>query len=161
MTSDKKKKTSKTRAGKDAKAPNPAFAWLVDYMKAHPDVAYADAAAAAEEAGHKVFPIMWGRAQMMLGRVKAKPRGQGKTAARKAARAKAKADDAGATGDERPAPSRPKRTAAPRETTPSRAAHLPVADDDLPHARDLVERINAGHRAVLMYDGEAWVLAVE
>lgn len=161
------KKTPRTRGAKDPKAPNPAFAFLLDYMKKHPDVAYADAAAAAMRAGYKVFPIMWGRAQMMLGRVKAKPRGEGKAAVKKAkARAKAKAEAEPAAPPVPTAAQTPagpaSRPAAPRRSpTFQRSAHLPVTDSDLNRARDLVDRINAGHRAVLLYDGDEWVLAVE
>src|SRR5690606_26993894 len=56
----------------------------------NPKAVYADAAAAAEKAGHKIYPIMWGRAQTLMGRVKSKPRGSGKAAGAAAAKKTAK-----------------------------------------------------------------------
>jgi hypothetical protein len=63
--------------------------------KKNPYVAYADVAAAAKAKGHKVYPIVFGRAKLLLGLVKAKPAKKAKAAAKKAAKAAAKTAAAG------------------------------------------------------------------
>ena len=54
--------------------------FIVDYLKKHKKAAYADVKAAAESKKLEIYPIMFGRAQALLGYVKSKPRGQGKAA---------------------------------------------------------------------------------
>lgn len=66
-----------------AKKGNPAMDFIVEQLKKNPNIAYADIKQAADSKRLKVFPIMFGRAQAMLGIVKSKPRGQGKAAAAK------------------------------------------------------------------------------
>lgn len=66
---------------------NPAMEFIVDSLKSDPSAAYKDIAEAAAKKKLKIYPIMFGRAQALLGIVKAAPRGQGKAA--KAAKAKA------------------------------------------------------------------------
>lgn len=155
-TNKKKKKTRKKRAAKGtaaAKAPNPAFAFLIAFMKKRPKAVYADAAAAAAKAGHKIYPIMWGRAQVVLGRVASKPRGTGKTAvARKKAATRATPPKAA----KRPV-GRPRKNAA----AASKGNSIPVAEGDLARMSGLVDALNGGGKAVLRYDGDGWELAVE
>lgn len=64
--------------------------FLVSALKANPKAAYADIKAKADEKKLKLFPIMFGRAQALLGIVKSAKRGQGKAAKAKAAKAPAK-----------------------------------------------------------------------
>ena len=66
---------------------NPAMEFIVDSLKSNSSAAYKDIAEAAAKKKLKIYPIMFGRAQALLGIVKAAPRGQGKAA--KAAKAKA------------------------------------------------------------------------
>ncbi|MBM3973490.1 MAG: hypothetical protein FJ301_05255 [Planctomycetes bacterium] len=73
-----------------AKKSNPAMDFIVDTLKSNRSAAYKDIAEAAAKKKLKVYPIMFGRAQALLGIVKAAPRGQGKVAKAKA-KAKAKA----------------------------------------------------------------------
>jgi hypothetical protein len=68
-----------------AKKASPAMDFIVDYLKKHRKAPYADVKALADKKGLKVFPIMFGRAQALLGYVKSKPRGQGKAAMARAA----------------------------------------------------------------------------
>src|SRR5687768_18567095 len=68
------------------KSPSPAMEFLVDSLKKNPKAAYADLKAKADEKGLKLYPIMYGRAQLTLGIAKA---GKGKTKARAAKAAKA------------------------------------------------------------------------
>lgn len=81
--------------------------FLVAYLKKNPKALYKDVAAAAAKKNLKVFPIMYGRAQVMLGIVKAAPRGQGKVAKKKQSAKAATADGA------RRGPGRPRKNAAP------------------------------------------------
>lgn len=58
--------------------------FLVESLKANRKASYADLKAKADEKKLKVFPIMFGRAQALLGIVKSAKRGQGKHARAKA-----------------------------------------------------------------------------
>ena len=69
------------------KKPTGAMDFIVAQLKKNKKASYADIKKAADAKKLKVFPIMYGRAQAMLGIVKAKPRGQGKAATRKKAAA--------------------------------------------------------------------------
>ena len=71
-----------------AKKTNPAMDFIVASLKSNRNAKYSDIAAAAAKKRLKVFPIMFGRAQALLGIVKAAPRGQGKAARAKAAGSK-------------------------------------------------------------------------
>lgn len=73
---------------------NPAMEFIVDSLNSNRSAAYKDIADAAAKKKLKIYPIMFGRAQALLGIVKAAPRGQGKAA--KAAKAKAAAPAAAA-----------------------------------------------------------------
>ena len=69
------------------KPQSPAMEFLVDSLKRNPKASYADLKAKADEKKLKLFPIMFGRAQALLGIVKSARRGQGKAARAKAAKA--------------------------------------------------------------------------
>ncbi|HEB54313.1 MAG TPA: hypothetical protein ENI87_13760 [bacterium] len=69
-----------------AKKSNPAMEFIVASLKKNPKISYQDLHAAAAKKRLKVYPIMYGRAQAMLGIVKQAPRGQGKAAKAKAAK---------------------------------------------------------------------------
>ncbi len=89
-----------------AKKTNPAMEFIVDSLKSNRSVAYRDIAEAAAKKRLKVFPIMFGRAQALLGIVKSAARGQGKAA--KAARVKA-----GAQMGVKRGPGRPRKNPLP------------------------------------------------
>lgn len=87
---------------------------------------------------------MWGRAQSLLGRVKANPRGQGKAAtAAKAAKA-------------------PKAAAARRRASSPSTNGTSIAIDgaDVERWSQLVEKLNDGGTASLVYDGSGWAVTV-
>jgi hypothetical protein len=88
---------NKAKAGASAKPGKGGemMAALTSFMKSNPKAVFADAKAAMAKAGQELYPISWGRAQALLGRVKSKPRGQGKAA--KAARTTAAAPAFGVT----------------------------------------------------------------
>lgn len=73
-----------------AKKSNAAMDFIVDNLKSNRNAKYADVAAAAAKKKLKIWPIMWGRAQALLGIVKSAPRGQGKMARAKRAAAAGK-----------------------------------------------------------------------
>lgn len=70
-----------------AKKSNPAMDFIVESLKSDRNAAYRDIAEAAAKKKLKIYPIMFGRAQALLGYVKMAPRGQGKMARAKAAAA--------------------------------------------------------------------------
>lgn len=73
-----------------AKKPSPAMDFLVSALKRNPKAAYADLKQKADAKKLKLYPIMYGRAQALLGIVKSAKRGSGKAAKATAAK-KAKA----------------------------------------------------------------------
>ena len=56
------------------KTQSPAMEFLVDSLKRNPKASYADLKAKADEKKLPVFPIMFGRAQALLGIVKSAKR---------------------------------------------------------------------------------------
>jgi hypothetical protein len=81
---NKAKGGAAAKAGKAAKASKGGGAAMMDdllaFIRKNPNSVFADAKAAMAKAGHELYPISWGRALALLGRVKSKPRGQGKAA---------------------------------------------------------------------------------
>ena len=69
-----------------AKKPSASMDFLLSALKSNPKAAYADIKAKADAKKLAIYPIMYGRAQALLGIVKSAKRGQGKAA--KAAAAK-------------------------------------------------------------------------
>ena len=60
-----------------------AFAFVKDYLSKKKDASFSEVAEAAKAAGHKVYPIVYGRAQLLLGHVKAGKKAAKKTAAKR------------------------------------------------------------------------------
>lgn len=89
--------------GKDA------FAFVKDYLSTHKGAPFAQVRDVAKAKGHKVYPIVYGRAQLLLGHVRAKPATRAKAAAKKAAKAAAKSAVAGVV---RRGPGRPPKAKA-------------------------------------------------
>lgn len=91
-----------------AKKDTSAMDFIVASLKKNKNASYADIKAAADEKKLSIYPIMYGRAQALLGYVKVKPRGQGKAAAAKAA----KSAPAAAGMPVKRGPGRPPKSAA-------------------------------------------------
>ena len=89
-----------------AKKSNPAMDFIVESLKSNKGVSYGEIKEAADKKKLKIYPIMFGRAQALLGIVKQAPRGQGKMA-----KAKAKAA-ASVGGAPKRGPGRPPKSAA-------------------------------------------------
>ncbi|MBX3462566.1 MAG: hypothetical protein KF830_05315 [Planctomycetes bacterium] len=89
-----------------AKKTNPAMDFILDSLKSDRGAQYSDIAAAAAKKRLKIYPIMFGRAQALLGIVKSAPRGQGKAARAKQAPKAPKAPKGRGPG-------RPRKAAAP------------------------------------------------
>ena len=53
----------------DKTSNSPAMAFIMDYLQKHGDTEYAIVRAAAEQAGHGIYPIMYGRAKTLLGMI--------------------------------------------------------------------------------------------
>ena len=90
-----------------AKKANPGFEFIVSALKKNPKATYKDIAAAAAKKKMKLFPVMFGRAQAMLGIVKQAARGKGKAAKAKASKAKILSAPA------KRGPGRPRKNPAP------------------------------------------------
>ena len=88
-----------------AKKPNPGFEFIKAQLEKNKQASYKDIAAAAAKKKLKVFPIMFGRAQAMLGIVKQAKRGKGKAAKAKAVKSAPVVAKRG--------PGRPRKNAAP------------------------------------------------
>lgn len=97
-----------------AKKSNPAMDFIVESLKSDRKASYGDIAAAAGKKKLKIYPIMFGRAQALLGIVKSAPRGQGKAKMAKAAKssAPAAAPAAAPVGVKR-GPGRPRKNPLP------------------------------------------------
>ena len=113
-----------------AKKTNPGFDFIVAALKKNPKATYKDIAAAAAKKKLKVFPIMFGRAQAMLGIVKQAKRGKGKAA--KATPAKR-------------GPGRPRKNAAPAldGSIESIVAAVKSSERDKARYRGALEKIQA------------------
>jgi hypothetical protein len=95
-----------------AKKNNPAMEFIVDSLKSNRGAAYKDIKEAADKKKLKIYPIMFGRAQALLGIVKQAARGHGKMAKAKAAKA-AKAARPGMPGmPAKRGPGRPPKSAS-------------------------------------------------
>ena len=68
-----------------AKKSSPEMAFVLECLKRDRSASYADVRDAAAKKKMTIYPIVYGRAQALLGIVKLTPRGQGKTARAKAA----------------------------------------------------------------------------
>lgn len=98
-----------------AKKNNPAMDFIVDSLKSNSAAAYKDIAEAAAKKKITIYPIMFGRAQALLGIVKSAKRGEGKAArakAGKAAKAAKVASPAVAGAPVKRGPGRPRKVVA-------------------------------------------------
>jgi hypothetical protein len=69
------------------KKSSPVMEFVTDYLKRKRGASFAEIRDAAAKKRLKVYPIVYGRAQALLGIVKSAPRGSGKAARAKAAKA--------------------------------------------------------------------------
>ena len=123
--------------GKDA------FAFVKDYLSAHKGAPFADVRDAAKAKGHKVYPIVYGRAQLLLGHVRAKPATKAKAAAKKAAKAAAAAAPKPAVaGVVRRGPGRPpKAKASPLSGIDGIVQHIKSVERERDQLRATLEKL--------------------
>jgi hypothetical protein len=69
-----------------AKKSSPVMEFVTDYLKKQRGASFAEVRDAAAKKRMKVYPIVYGRAQALLGIVKLSPRGEGKAARARAAK---------------------------------------------------------------------------
>ncbi len=114
-----------------AKKASPAFNYVVSRLKRNPGASYADIRAGAEAKGLQIYPIVFGRAQALLGIVKSAPRGQGKQR-----RAKRRA-----MGQVKRGPGRPPKRAASGDSLGQLIDGLKDAQRDHTRLRAALERV--------------------
>lgn len=121
-----------------AKKPNPGFQFILAALKKNKKATYQDISAAAAKKKLKLYPVMFGRAQAMLGIVKQSKRGTGKVARRKAK----KASGVRLTGR---GPGRPRKNALPtmHGTFDGIIAAVKASERDKARYRAVLERIQA------------------
>jgi len=148
-----KKANKKTARG--AKASPMDF--MLNYMKKSPEAPYRDVAAAAKKAGHSVYPIMFGRAQVLLGIRKAKPRGAKKSTAAASTSARRGRKPAAAAPEfkVKRGPGRPRKNAPAAGAIPLQVAGAAVRG----RWRPLADHLKGGGRVGLRYAGGEWMLA--
>ena len=119
--------------GKDA------FAFVKDYLATHKGAPFAQVRDVAKAKGHKVYPIVYGRAQLLLGHVRAKPATRARAAARKAAKTAAKPAAAGVArrGPGRP----PKAKASAVSGIDAVVAHIKGVERERDQLRATIERM--------------------
>ncbi len=66
---------------------SPAMNFITDFLKRSPEAAYGEINRGAEAAGHKIYPIMYGRAKSLLGLI---PEGSSRSRRRKARESQAR-----------------------------------------------------------------------
>jgi len=95
-----------------AKKSNPAMDFIVDSLKSNSAAAYKDIAEAAAKKKIQIYPIMFGRAQALLGIVKSAKRGEGKAARAKAGKVAKVSPPAVAGAPVKRGPGRPRKVVA-------------------------------------------------
>lgn len=154
-----------TKTAKPASGGTSMMDALLEYMKAKPNAVFAEAKAAMATVGHTLFPVSWGRAQLLLGRVTKAIETAGKAA-------KPNDDVAPSIVASVDAPvkrgrGRPRKAEATTASAPARAVShamggvsIPVAASDVGTIQAFVDAANAGGRIELRYAYGAWSLTV-
>ena len=122
-----------------AKKKSSAFEFVVERLKRKPKATYQEIAQAAEKKKLKIYPILYGRAQALLGIVKSRPKGKGKAAKKKAARGRPPTRAAAKRG--RRGPGRPRKTDSALESLDSLIGGLKDVQRDRDTLRGALEKI--------------------
>ncbi len=120
-----------------AKKPSPVIEFVLAQLKKNPNSPYAEIVEAGKKAGHKIVPVVYGRARVMAGLSPKK----GKAAVKKQAAAKKQAAKAAAPAIVKRGPGRPRKDAAPAMA--KRGPGRPRKSDELAH---LVARLQQAER---------------
>lgn len=131
------------------KKPNPAFEFTLEYLKSTPTATFAEIRDAAAKKKLVIYPIMYGRAQTLVGIVKAKPRGEGKAKVAKAA----KAAKAAAPAVAAPAVAAPVVAGMPVKRGPGRPRKhpLPVAAPNFGSLDGIIAAVKSSEQAKARY----------
>ncbi len=135
-----------------------AFQHMLATLKENKRAKFSEVAEAAKKAGHKIYPIMYGRAQALLGIVKMRARKKKAFLAAAASSAGAALSKAGKRLGRPPGTGKNQR--ASRVPTDGAAA-LHVHSGDLATAQALIDALHSGKRATLHYHSGAWVLSAD
>jgi len=108
--------------------------FIVAQLKRNPKVAYADVRAAAEKKKLLIYPIMYGRAQALLGIVKTSPRGSKKR--KKTGRGPGRPRKVGRRG-----PGRPRKTTDPVDALQAMVADYRDNEREMNRIRKVLESI--------------------
>ena len=141
------------------KTPSPAFEYVVQFLRDKPQAEYSEVRAGAEQAGFRIYPIVFGRAKAHLKLVPVAPRGTAK-AARARSTAAALGSVATAHGAAVAVPSaggtkvRTKATAAPVLSSPMQSLEavlelMRAGELERKRYRDALEQISKILQSVL------------
>lgn len=117
------------------KKPSPAFEFIVSRLQKNKDAVYADIKAAADKKKLKVHPIMFGRAQLLLGIAKKKKK-KAKKAAKRRGPGRPPKRAAGRRG-----PGRPRKSASPMDSLESLIGGLKDVQRDRDQLRATLEKV--------------------
>lgn len=126
-----------------AKKDTSAMDFIVEHLRKNKKASYAEVREAAEAKKFTIYPIMYGRAQTIVGIVKAKPRGQGKVAKAKAAAAAPAAAPAAAS-----APAMPKKRGPGR---PPKSSYAVSAGIDMSSFDGIISAVRSSEQAKTRY----------
>ncbi len=117
-----------------------AFAFVKKYLEKKPGAPFAEVSKAAEKKGHKVWPIVYGRAQLLLGQA-GDPKSKG-SAGRKAGRSAKKVATTGATTGRR-GPGRPRKSApgGSSEAVESLISHIRELEQERDDLREKLAQV--------------------
>lgn len=119
--------------------------FILTHLEQNRKAAYSDVRAAAEKKGLVIYPIMYGRAQALLGIVKSSPRGSKKKAAAKSGRGPGRPPKIG-RGPGRPpklrrGPGRPRKESNPLDALQAMVANYRDNAREIERMRKVLETI--------------------
>lgn len=124
-----------------AKKDTSAMDFIVEHLKKNKKASYAEVREAAESKKLTIYPIMYGRAQALIGIVKAKPRGQGKVA-------QAKAGASAPAAAPAPAAAMPKKRGPGR---PPKSSYAVSAGIDMSSFDGIISAVRSSEQAKTRY----------
>lgn len=121
-----------------AKKQSSGFDFVLDRLKKKRNATYAEIKESADKKGIKIYPILYGRAQALLGIVKSAKRGKGKARAKKKAVRRGRPPKRAAS---RRGPGRPRKTASALDSLEGLITGLKEVQRDRDQLRTALEKI--------------------